>query len=89
MARQVWECGGWLEGMGVGLSEACSPTHLSTHLGPGKRVPVCVPTGLWRPSLRAGVRQVCQQPLPSGWHLRGPGGWLPLPLPEGPLWAAL
>lgn len=48
------ECGWGWGGVG-GVYEARSPTHPSTHLGPGKRVPVCVPTGLWRPPLRTRV----------------------------------
>lgn len=79
----------WLGRNRVGTHEAQAPTVLSTHLGPGEWVPVCMPTGLRRPALRTRVRHVCQQPLPPGWHLRGPGGWLPLSLPTGPLWAVL
>lgn len=61
------------------------PAHPS---GPGSRLPVRLPEGLWGPALRAAAGRVRQQPLPRR-PLRGPGGRLPLPLPARLLRAAL
>lgn len=52
---------GWRCLLGVAIRLTAHPPRP----GPGEWLPVCVPTGLWRPALRAAAGRVCQQPLPG------------------------